>query len=423
VRLLASILLIAAAADPAAEIRYFNYERPVQLRPSASGQTCVVLDAQTFAHASPYLADLRLYQEAAEVPYVVHSALPHPSAPQSIAPFNIGRRTGKTVFDVAMPKGEYSDLELNLTGQDFMATVAVSGSQSETDPATRIGSYTIFDFTGQRLGRSTVLHLPKSNFRVLHFELAGPIMPNRINGISATAVPASEPRYLVVGDTVHFVQKGRNSVAEFTVPANVPVDRIAFSPLAEPLNFSRDVSVEVAETGSQIDDSVQRLSPPTSGYGNLLRIHRVQDGHHIDEERLVVDPPEFAFGTAGKWTITVDNGDDVPIRFASVRLEMLQRLLCFEAAGHATYLLYYGDKALIAPHYDYGRWFAPQDGAGAAMLGPEFINAAYRQRLDERPFTERHPALLWSALVVVVLLLGFIALRSAKRMEPPAQMP
>jgi hypothetical protein len=47
--------------------------------------------------------------------------------------------------------------------------------------------------------------------------------------------------------------------------------------------------------------------------------------------------------------------------------------------------------------------------------GAEQPNPAYQPRPDERPFTEKHPALLWLALVAVVVLLGAIALRSANR--------
>ena len=422
-KLLTALLLLAAAVDPTPEIRYFNYQRTVEPPTGASGQTCVVLDTQTFVHASPGLADLRLYRDASEVPYVIHNAVQHLPAPRSIAPLNLGRRKGKTVFDAEMLEGEYGDLHLNVTGENFLATVTVFGSQSETGAATRIGTYTIFDFTGQKLGRSTVLHLPKSNFRVLHFEIAGPIEPDHVESVSAAPAPSSEPKYLTVSDAVHFVRKGRDSVAEVTVPAHVPVDRIVFVPPAEPVNFSRDVSIEVAEVPSEKDETAERLPPPTSGYGNLLRIHRVQEGHLINEERLVVDPPQVFLDAPEKWTITVVNGDDAPLRFTSVRLEMVQRNLCFEAAIHASYVLYYGDKALVSPRYDYSAWFAPQAGAAAAALGPEQINPGYEQRPDQRPFTEKHPALLWLALIVVILLLGFIAVRSAKRVEPPAQMP
>jgi hypothetical protein len=423
VRLLAAVLLVAAAVEPTPEIRYFHSQRPVQLAPDASGQACAVLDPTIFAGASQGLADLRLYGNSVEVPYVVHSASAPAMAPQSIAPLNLGQRKGKTVFDAEMAAAEYSDLRLSVTGQNFLATVLVSGSQTETGPQTRIGSYTIFDFAGQKLGRSTVLHLPKSNFRVLHFEVAGPLSPGQIEGLSAAPAPPSEPKYLDVASAVHFVQKGRESIAEFTVPAHVPVERIVFVPPVEPVNFSRDVTVEVVEVASQKDGTPQNPPSSASSYGNLLRLHRVQDGHRIDEENLVAYPPQRFFDAPEKWTITVVNGDDAPIRFGSVRLEMLQRELCFEATPRTGYVLYYGDAVLRSPRYDYARWFAPQAGAAVAVLGPEATNEGYQQRPDPRPFTERHPALLWLALIVVVLLLGFIALRSAKRVEPPASMP
>jgi len=421
--MLSAFLLLAAGTTSAPEIRYFHFERPVQLPPDAAGQACAVLDPAIFAGALPGLADLRLYANSLEEPFVVRSAVALATGLQSIALLNLGQRKGKTVFDAEMPPGEYSDLRLSVTGQNFLATIAVSGSQSETAPRTQIGSYTIFDFSGQKLGRSTMLHLPKSNFHVLHFEVTGPLAPTRIEALSATSVPPSEPKYITVANAVHFAQKDRDSVAEFTVPAHVPIERIVFVPPAEPANFSRDVTVEVVEAPDQKDDASQSLPPPASSYGNLLRLHRVEEGHRIDEENLVVNAPQRVFDSPAKWTITVENGDDAPIRFASVGLEMLQREACFEAAPRVSYVLYYGDSALTAPRYDYGRWFAPQVRAAAAALGPETANAVYEKRPDQRPFTERYPALLWLALIVVILLLGFIALRSAKRVEPPAPMP
>jgi hypothetical protein len=416
-------LLLAAAAAPSPEIRYFQFQRSVPIPESASGQTCAVLDVQTFTHASPGLVDLRLYRGRVESPYVIRDALPDRAPAPSIEPMNLGRRRGRTVFDATMPDGPYSDLQLMVTGQNFLATVAVSGSQTETGPATHIGSYTIFDFASQRLGRSTVVHLPKSNFRFLHFEIAGPIGPEHITGLVAAPQPQGEPRYITVTDQVHFTQKGRDSVAEFTTPQRVPVDRILFTPNATPVNFNRRVDVQVSSSPSKVDDSAQQSEPTVAAMSDLLRIHRLQDGHHIDEERLAIVTSEPYFNAARKWTITLENGDDQPIQFSSVRVEMLERDLCFESAAATEYTLYYGDQALFAPRYDYAAWSAPQADLPSTALAPEQLNPSYEQRPDIRPFTEKHPSLLWIALVAVVVLLGAIALRTAKRIESPAPMP
>ena len=171
-----AVLLLLASVAPAPEIRYFHYERPLQNIPQTAGQTCLALDAGIFAHAEPELADLRLYRDSTETAYVIRTSAPTAVAEKVINPTNLGQRGGQTVFDVEMPAGNFSDVQLDITGHNFIATVTVTGSQAQDGSAeTKIGSYTIFDLRKQKLGRSTVLHLPESNFRILHFSIAGPI--------------------------------------------------------------------------------------------------------------------------------------------------------------------------------------------------------------------------------------------------------
>jgi len=410
------VLCLLAAATPLPEIQYFRYERPVENVPQTNKQACLVVDAGMFAKSALGLADLRLYRESAETAYVLLTAALTAPSEQRITPLNLGRRKGQTVFDVAMPAGSYSDLELAIKGQDFIATVTVSGSQTQgTGSETRLGSYTIFDLTRQKLGRSTVLHLPESDFRFLHLSIAGPIPPESVVGLSVERLPSSQPEYIEVAETQQIAQKGHSSEIEFTVPARTPVDRVVFVPGSSPANFSRNVAVSVSPVKPQLAGDAAEQPAPVTSAGTILRIHSIQDDQRIDEERLSVDAPAAIFDSPTKWSITVENGDDTPIQLNSVRLEMLERKLCFEAAGAARYTLYYGDPALNTPQYDYATFFTAQAGAAQANAGPEEPNPIYQSRPDERPFTERHPALLSSALVLVIVLLGLIALRAAKQ--------
>jgi hypothetical protein len=408
------VLLALLAVSP--EVRYFQYERPVQ---KSSGQSCMVLDAGIFSHAAPQLADLRLYHDGAETPFALPTAAPVASVERSISPLNLGVRAGQTVFDAALPEGRYSDLQLAVTGQNFIASVTVSGGQEETGSAeTRIGTYTIFDLTGQKLGRSTVLHLPESDFRYLHFRIKGPISPESVTGLTVMRLPSSQPKYVVVAENSQGIQKGHSSRFQFSVPAHVPVDQVVFVPSASPTQFSRDVTIAVTSIPpSPVSDAVQ---PPrtVAFHGNLLRVHGFQAGQRIDEERLAVDAPWVDFSTPAKWEITIENGDDAPLALQSVRLQMIERDLCFDADGSGTYMLYYGDPALEAPRYDYAKLFALQANASRIEAGPEDLNPGYQPRPDSRPFTEKHPALLWMALIAVIALLGVVAVRSAKPAAP-----
>jgi hypothetical protein len=412
----AGILLFAlVAASP--EVKYFRYERTI---PKASSQSCLAIDPGIFPHAAPQLADLRLYRDGAETPFVVRTDALAGPVEKPIPPLNLGSRGGQTVFDGAMPDGHYTDLELAVTGQNFIATVMVTGSQTESGSAvTKIGSFTIFDLTKQRLGRSTVLHLPESDFSYLHFSIEGPIAPESITGLSVARQATSQPKYTSVAQSSQLVQKGHTSVVQFTVPAHLPVDRVVFTPDAEPVLFSRDVSISV-EPVPALKAEVDATPPlPVSSQGNILRVHTVDNGRRIDEERLTIDAPWTDLDTPAKWTVTIENGDDAPLKLKSVGLEMLERSLCFEAVNDGIYTLYYGDPALEAPRYDYAQLFTAQANASRISAGPEILNPAYQPRADERPFTEKHPVLLWIALGAVIVLLGAIALKSARRSAPP----
>jgi hypothetical protein len=409
-KLSAGILLFAMVAVTP-EIKYFRYERPIQ---PSSGQSCLVVDPGIFPHAALQLADLRLYRDGAETPFVLSADAPAETTEKSITPLNLGSRDGQTVFDARLPDGPYSNLQLAVKGQNFIATVTVTGSQTETGSTeTKIGDYTIFDLTDQKLGRSTVLHLPVSDFRYLHFHINGPIQPQSMTGISVVRLPASQPQYLTVAQSAQMTQKDRSSVLTFTVPAHLPVERILFNPGASPALFSREVSISVVpiEESPAIDAPEPRT---VTASGSILRVHSLQNGRRIDEERLAIDAPWVKILTPTKWTVTIENGDDAPLRLESVQLQMLERKLCFEAEGVSSYILYYGDPALTAPSYDYAKLFTLQANATRVTAGAEQANPAYQPRPDTRPFTERHPALLWVALAAVIALLGAIALRSVK---------
>jgi hypothetical protein len=409
----AALALAFLVASP--EIRYFRYERPIQVPVQQAGQACLSIDPEIFVHAAPQLADLRLYANSTETPYTIRLANSLTRS-EEIPLLNAGVRDKQTVFDAEMPDMHYSDLQLAVTAQNFIATVTVTGTKEKSGkPETKLGDFTIFDLSRQRLGRSTVLHLPDSSFPYLHFRIAGPLRPEDVTGLSVEHTP-TQLRYRTVAETTQVVQKDHATIIEFTMPAHMPVARVVIMPGDTPAAFSRDVTVTATEVIEEPASDQQRPPFVRTTTGNLLRIHKVQDGRRIDEERLSIEAPsELEFGAErSRWTITIANGDDRPISLKSVRLEMRERALCFDAAANAAYTLYYGDSALASPQYDFALLFNPQASALQVTAGAEQLNPGWQPRPDDRPFTERHRALLWVALVAVIALLAAIALKSQK---------
>ncbi len=109
----------------------------------------------------------------------------------------------------------------------------------------------------------------------------------------------------------------------------------------------------------------------------------------------------------------VHNGDDPPLRITDVRLQF-ERRVYFETPGRGQLALYYGDEKLGPPVYEYARLFQLDKAATLASLAPEVSNDAYTGRPDDRPWSERHPVVLWITIIGAVVILGGIALRSLR---------
>ena len=425
--LLALLLWQTAAAPkistaPSNDVRqYSRYERSIT-PDGGAGQTCVVLDAQIFPHAAASLKDLRLYQGNKEIPYAI--TLSEPAQLDSVAArvLNLGMQGQRIVFDLQMPNRPYTEVALDIAAKNFLATAVVTGrSALGAGEGTSLGEFTLFDLTAQHLSRSTTLHLQESSFPYLHVVLTAAAAPGSRKFVpsqqmvkGATVPPSREAQslYTVAEQTAAVKQRGRDSVAEFTLPERVPVERVSFEIDPEfKGNFSRDVRISDRPKGT----------PKSAGEtidGTIFRVRLNQTGREVRQQQLSV-PATLGANMQGPASVEVaiSNGDDAPLPVTAVRLEMRQRKLCFAAPAAGAVTLFYGDDGLAPPQYDYARLFSATAPSAVAQLGPEQRNPEYRPRPDTRPLTERYPDLLWIALLAVICLLAVVALRSARRVH------
>jgi hypothetical protein len=392
----------------------------------STGQACAVLDATAYAHAGASLKDLRIYPAdapaAREVPYAITLSEPVQPDSEPASVVNLGQRGRMIVFDLAMPQRPYTDVTLNLDGRDFLATAVVSGTNTpNAASSTRLGEFTLFDLSSQHLSRSTTVHLQESSFPYLHIELTASdasadhpfkATPQMVQG--ATVPPSREAQSLftMAAETQAVTQRGRQTVASISLSERVPVERVSFELSPEfKANFSRDVLISARPEGTPTNAG-ENIS------GTILRVHLTRAGREIRQQELSI-PATLGANLQGPATVevAVNNGDDVPLPIKAVRLEMRERRLCFDAAGAGNYAVYYGDNELNAPVYDYARIFSVSRLANAVPLGPEKPNPAYVTRPDTRALTERHPDLVWIALLAVICILALVALRSSKNLH------
>ncbi|WP_041597141.1 DUF3999 family protein [Granulicella tundricola] len=433
---------------------HFAYQRPVTLPAGQTSRTCVTLDAPVFAHSNATLSDLRLYTGSAEVPYATTISESSLEPPESARILNLGERSGRITFDLQMPPRSYTQVVLDLTGANFLATAHVTGLHSADDKSgTTLGAFTLFDLTAQHLSRNTTIPLQESSFPYLHIDLAvtpapasppQTFSPTMVQGAQIPPTRDAQTLYTAVAETSAFTQQetpqlGRATVADITIPARIPVERITFT-LApgSKLNFSRPVRITatpqkegvILSAAKNLSSSLEAPDPasgaPETITGEITQVRLIANGPEIHQERLSIPATLGAnLHAPAHIQIAIQNGDDKPLPVAAVRLEMRQRKLCFDppagaAGGKAEPVtLAYGDPALTPPIYDYARLFNPAAPTRPAILGPEQPNPNYIPRPQQlRPFTERHPELLWVALLAVVAVLGVIAFRSARTVKP-----
>ena len=392
---------VAPAAEPEPQIQYFQRVRDV-ISTTPDRQNYVIVDTAIWAHARPDLADLRLYDGSAQVPYQLTAQSASTSAQEGEARIlNLAQHGDHTEFDLDIsPATEYNRIRLGIDRKDFLVTASAEGREKlATGNATPWPSpSTLFDFSQEKLGSNSTIFLPHWTFRFVHVRLSPGILPKDVK--QAMVAYTQEKKALWTDAGVCHSQGESKHATVFTceVAPSMPIDRIRFEVPAGRVNFRRPVSV-VNDKGVQM------------AAGSISRIRMKRAGTTVVSDDLTMNG--VASYTA-RLTITIENGDDPPLPITRVQPESVQRRLYFEPQGKTLLKLYYGDDQLGAPVYDYAKLFHEEENAALAQLGAEATNSAYRHRPDERPWSERHKAVLWAAMLLAVAVLGSLAFRGLK---------
>jgi hypothetical protein len=403
---LSAVFLIAFALAAPRESQpspsYFTNVRTVT--PGASGrQNYIVIDEEIWNHSRKDLADIRLYDpRGTQVSYFLmeqRGGIFSEEQPSKV--LNLGAVKGHTEFDVAAGEiSEYDRVRLQLEAKDFVATASVEGITAAGQPrGTKLGSFTLYDFSRENLGSNSVLKLPSSSFPYLHVRLSSGVLPAQVKGATIYNVQEKQSAWTDVGGCHPSEQKEHSTILICDVPPRVPLERIWFRVAARQVNFRRSISV-TDEHGGQVAS------------GDITRIRMNRGGTMVTSEELAlkVIPGQ----DSDRLTVTIDNGDDPGLTFDSVQPQSIERRLYFEPQSETVLNLYYGDQKLAAPVYDYAKFFKADPAAVKARLGTGADNVSYRGRPDDRPWSERHRSLLWTAMLLAVAVLGGLAVRSLK---------
>jgi hypothetical protein len=399
--LFALIVVLGAASAAGPSIAYFTNVRDVGISQSEQ-QNYFVVDEEVWARARPDLADMRIYDGETQVQYALSEQHGGTSSHEESARIlNLGSVAGRTEFDLDMAEiGEYDRIRLQLDAKDFVVTASLSGNnQLGAKGTTQLPPATLYDFTREELGSNPVLRVPTSSFRYLHVKLSSGISPAQVKGASVYNLQETKALWTIVGSCGTPSQVAGTTLIICNSPVRVPVERVRFRVDPKQVNFRRAVV---------LSDSSDRQYGTG---GEITRVRMNRSGNTVVSEEM--DVP-IGGESSGRVRVTVDNGDNPPLLISGVELLSVERRVYFDPQGKSLLKVYYGDDKLGAPIYDYARFFKADPAAARAELGPGTHNEAYRGRPDDRPWSERHKAVLWLAMLLAVIVLAALAIRGLK---------
>lgn len=399
-------LAVAAAPPPVPPA----YERAIEV--DAPGRVWVRLDRDVYEAARADLGDLRVLDvRGHDVPYLIDRAEP-PGLPEArpairnrgwnadgaaTAVLDFGRRLGKR------------RLQLRLSGDNFRRRVSVEGSDDGARWVTLVDEAWVFAVPGEAPARYETVDLPENDFRLLRV-LAHPAPGERGRpAIDGAWVPGDgrprrgEERLLVRWSEAQDPKARETWLTLDTGARYQPFHAVELD--VEDERFFREALVEV------------RHDPRTPqgaawweevGRGALYRLE------HGEKRRECLSVE--ARGRERALRVRVRNLDDRPLRLRRVAVRVPAERLLFEVERPGRYRLTYGSPGRTAPSYDLARTAgdlaAWSQVARPAPLGPLRRLAVAAD--EDRPWTERHPSLLWGGLVAVVVALGVLTWRALR---------
>ena len=403
--LLFAMLTSAAPLDLSA----WKYRKRIPLTPG-DGLAAVKLDREVYLGSQFDLDDLRVIRDGVEVPYVretLGNRDDHVVTPEKLLDLSVVDGPG-VQFTMRVPRLPHNRTRLQTGERNFRKRVRIEASADNVHWATLRSDGAIFDFTQDgRQFSSLAVDFPVSTKPYLRVTILG---WDKIAYVQGADVDY-EVRRSAVRETLATVTpqvredaKQQSTVATFDLGVQgLPVDRIVLE-VSSP-QFQRAVGVEVSTDAKDWSYLSQGVIARLPGTG-------------FTEEWLGLSIPRTSWRY---FRLRIYNRDDQAVQIVRVQFEGLIRRIKFVAPAAGDYWLYYSNINVRAPAYDLPILLSRLENTAGIpwTLGPAELNPAYHPPAPPRkPWSEQHPAILYTVLGGAVLALGIATFRFASRLRP-----
>lgn len=403
-------LAVAASCTIAVDLplawRAWRYSRAIP-QTSYAGPAQVPLPPDLIAQSHNRLADLRLVDDhGTEIPYVLYldssaygNPLMHSAATKIRENSFVPGQFTQVVLEVQTDGLFHNTIRIETPESDFMDWVEVAASDDTHLWRIVKDRAPISRFRKENLEGNQTVHYSDNSARYVRLRIFEPNHTFPVTSAYVLTCDTREPTRLAIATQFRVFPSKVPDRVQWIADLDtdqMPVDQVVFKTSSP--EFYRAVRISVSDNGNEWETR-------SSG-----AIYRYKANGELEESLRV--PVQETFGPR-LWRVEVLNGNDPPLSDVALSLMMVQRSIVFEPVQGRSYRLAYGNPAVTTPKYDAQRIFTYRGKPGALVLtlGPEEVTTNYA---DPRPFSERHPNMLWLALGVAVILLAYAALRALK---------
>lgn len=411
--LLASVsCLLAISADLPDKWRAWRYSRAIEGQPSQGDRAAQLsLPWEIYAHCQAGCEDARIVtSHGDEVPFVIaqrHAVSnPESHAAQIIENSFVADHYTQVIGDLGEGRLNYDRVKVETSRPDFIVWAEVALSDDARTWRTVEARAPIARFRSRAVDGTQTIPIQGLSSRYVRVRITDPSGQFPVSGIN-----------VLHQETYKFPTKEIPAAfaAEKSTDATESFWRAALASPNQPVS-EIELRTDSAEfyRGVRVSCSVDGKEWSYRGSGVIYRYK--QDDK--TRESLRIDFPEISGNRLVR--VEVINGNDQPLANVSFALGAVPRTLLFKQAAGQDYRLLYGNEKAGRPQYDLAHYleFGPSKPIYRTLtLGPEQETVGYR---DPRPFTERHPEVLWSALGLAIVLIGLTALKTLRSAGSPA---
>jgi Protein of unknown function (DUF3999) len=404
--------MIAISADLPDQWRSWRYSRAIAAAPgNGDGPAELTLPWEIYPHCRAGCDDLRILNaHGEEVPFVPKENPAHKNAASQVAQVIensfVADRFTQAIGDFGEAHATYDRVKVETTCADFIVWAEVALSDDGKTWRIVEPRAPIARFRSREVDGTQTIPFQGLSSRYVRVRIADPSKQFPVSGISALR----EEAYTVQtqGFPAAFAEEKSGDPSE-------SVWRTSLASLNQPLS-ELAIRTETAEFYRAVRISGSADGREWSYWGSGIIYRYKQTGKTKELVRI-----EFPENTGNRFVrVEVMNGNDQPLANVSFSLAAIPRTLLFKQVAGQDYRLIYGNEKASRPQYDLAHYL----NAGPSppwyqvlSLRPEEETVNYR---DPRPFTERHPEILWSALGLAIVLIGLTALKTLSASGKPA---